>query len=242
MVGKIPWKRKQQLTPVISAGIIPLTEEPGGLQPGVAKSQTRPSDRACTHVDMYIKLILIQIVLACHHYLPYLYFFFDCSTQLVGFQLPNRDCAQKVKRKCRVLTTAPPRNYLYSIFKSLQRSLQDKEIHFNFLEELKFIFWESTYMFITSKKDSGKQSIWFLSTLPHHPNSLFKEQGEQIKAHRARLFSLPSNGIRLNKHSIPQDQRAGQKNTSRFQNSVRDFMSLCHAEFIQHSKKKSNPL
>ena len=74
MVGKIPWKRKQQLTPVISAGIIPLTEEPGGLQPGVAKSQTWPSDRACTHVDMYIKVIIYPIFI----------FFFYCSTQLVG--------------------------------------------------------------------------------------------------------------------------------------------------------------
>ena len=31
-VGKIPWKRAQQLTPVFLPGQSPWTEEPGGIQ------------------------------------------------------------------------------------------------------------------------------------------------------------------------------------------------------------------
>ena len=31
-IGKIPWKKKWQRTPVILAWIIPLTKESGGLQ------------------------------------------------------------------------------------------------------------------------------------------------------------------------------------------------------------------
>ena len=39
-VGKIPWRRKWQSTPVFLPGESPWTEEPGGLQPmGVTKSQ-----------------------------------------------------------------------------------------------------------------------------------------------------------------------------------------------------------
>ena len=32
-VGKMPWRRKRQPTPVFLVGKIPGTEEPGGLQP-----------------------------------------------------------------------------------------------------------------------------------------------------------------------------------------------------------------
>ena len=39
--GKIPWRREEQSTPVILAGRIPWTEEPGGPQSmGFAKSWT----------------------------------------------------------------------------------------------------------------------------------------------------------------------------------------------------------
>ena len=43
-VGKIPWGRKWQPTPVFLPGRIPWTEEPGGLVHGIAKSWTRLSD------------------------------------------------------------------------------------------------------------------------------------------------------------------------------------------------------
>ena len=43
--GKIPWKRKWQLTPVFLPGESPWTENPGGLQSmGSQKSQTQLSD------------------------------------------------------------------------------------------------------------------------------------------------------------------------------------------------------
>ena len=39
-MGKIPWRRKQQPTPVFLSGKIPWTEEPGGLLiHGATKSQ-----------------------------------------------------------------------------------------------------------------------------------------------------------------------------------------------------------
>jgi len=44
-VGKIPWKRKWQPTPVVLTWEIPWTEEPGGLQStGSQKSQGQLSD------------------------------------------------------------------------------------------------------------------------------------------------------------------------------------------------------
>ena len=42
-VRKIPWRRKEQPTPVFFVGIIPWTEGPSGLKYGVPKSQTRLS-------------------------------------------------------------------------------------------------------------------------------------------------------------------------------------------------------
>ena len=43
-VGKIPWRRKWQPTPVFLPGKIPRTDEPRGLQSIWLKSQTRLSD------------------------------------------------------------------------------------------------------------------------------------------------------------------------------------------------------
>ena len=48
-VGKIPWRRKWQPTPVIPAWEIPRTEEPGGLQSvGSQRVGYNLRDRACT--------------------------------------------------------------------------------------------------------------------------------------------------------------------------------------------------
>ena len=43
-VGKIPWRRKWQSTPVFLPGESPWTEEPGGHSPWVTKGQTRLSN------------------------------------------------------------------------------------------------------------------------------------------------------------------------------------------------------
>ena len=49
-VGKIPWRRAWQLTPVFLPGESPWTGEPGGLQSmGVTKSRTRLRDEEHTH-------------------------------------------------------------------------------------------------------------------------------------------------------------------------------------------------
>ena len=47
-VGKIPWRRQWQLTPIFLAGRIPWTKEPSGLQPMGLQSQTGLSRHACT--------------------------------------------------------------------------------------------------------------------------------------------------------------------------------------------------
>ena len=47
-VGKIPWRRKWQPTPVFSPGKFHGQEEPGGLVQGVTKSQTRLSTAVLT--------------------------------------------------------------------------------------------------------------------------------------------------------------------------------------------------
>ena len=45
-VGKIPWRRAWQVTPVFLPGEPPCTEEPGGLQASRSQSRTRLSMRA----------------------------------------------------------------------------------------------------------------------------------------------------------------------------------------------------
>ena len=47
-VGKIPWRRKWQLTPIFLARRIPWTEEPSGLQPMGLQSQIGLSRHVCT--------------------------------------------------------------------------------------------------------------------------------------------------------------------------------------------------
>ena len=49
-VGKLPWRRKWQPTPVFLPGEILRTEEPGGLRPKVMKSPTWLSNWACTYL------------------------------------------------------------------------------------------------------------------------------------------------------------------------------------------------
>ena len=43
-VGKIPWRREWQPTPVLLTGKIPWMEEPGGLQSMRSQSRTRLSN------------------------------------------------------------------------------------------------------------------------------------------------------------------------------------------------------
>ena len=54
-VGKIPWRRAQQSTPVFLPGESPWTEDPGRLQSmGLQrKSQTRLSDQAQAHTHIH---------------------------------------------------------------------------------------------------------------------------------------------------------------------------------------------
>ena len=54
-VGKIPWRRKWQLTPVFLPGKIPWTEEPGGLQS--KGSQRIGQDWVSTHKPKHTKMI-----------------------------------------------------------------------------------------------------------------------------------------------------------------------------------------
>ena len=48
-VGKIPWRRAWQPTPVLLPGESPWTEEPGGLQFVGSQSQTRPKQLSTQH-------------------------------------------------------------------------------------------------------------------------------------------------------------------------------------------------
>ena len=51
-VGKLPWRRKRQPTPLFLPGKIPRTEEPGGLQ---SMGSQRARQSACQHLPFYIR-------------------------------------------------------------------------------------------------------------------------------------------------------------------------------------------
>ena len=62
-VGKIPWRRAWQLTPVFLSLRIPWTEKPGGLQTkGLQRVGHDWSDLACTHLlwalSAYLRLLI----------------------------------------------------------------------------------------------------------------------------------------------------------------------------------------
>ena len=74
-VGKIPWRRAWQPTPVFLPGETPWTAEPGRLQSTVSQSQTQMSDTAHTWaVNMFWILTPYQ----SYHLHIYFFSFSDC--------------------------------------------------------------------------------------------------------------------------------------------------------------------
>ena len=72
-VGKIPWRRKWQLTPIFLTGKIQWSEEPGGLQS--MGSQRVRHDWAYTYMHLHQKSFLacsLKFFVLCHH----IFFFF----------------------------------------------------------------------------------------------------------------------------------------------------------------------
>jgi len=58
-VGKIPWRRKWQPTPVVF--LENFTEEPDGLIHRVAKSQTSLSTHACTLTKVNVNVVYLLL-------------------------------------------------------------------------------------------------------------------------------------------------------------------------------------
>ena len=104
-VGKIPWRRKWQPTPVFLPGKIPWTEEPGGLQSMglqrvrhdcAIKHSTRSTLKCktatiikivnkCITPRSFLILIYNLFLLPIHHYLRFLEFYVNRLKQYVVF-------------------------------------------------------------------------------------------------------------------------------------------------------------
>ena len=63
-VGKIPWRRAWQPTPVFLPGESPWTEEPGGLVCGFAQNLTQL--KQCMHFSNFHLLIIVRVFMMCH--------------------------------------------------------------------------------------------------------------------------------------------------------------------------------
>ena len=77
-VGKIPWRRAWQPTPVFLPGESPWTEEPGGLQ-SMGWQRVRMTERLSTHTAY----ILVLMGILCQIFVLFMSFFFFLFSYLV---------------------------------------------------------------------------------------------------------------------------------------------------------------